>query len=442
MSTRPFCHLLVSAALWALPFVTPLSIGPAHSTQREESGMGSAATPAGATEITEQDVLFAYHRMSGSEPDFRILAETAVANRPPSTHRVRDPVAERRYLTVLAARRLRSSFESFDLDQTFTLSIDTEIFTYREENGGIPIESGGLRRLALRNPINPDQRFSLRFSNADAVAIVPATDANSAAQLLQNVGLASLGRWAGHGRITVTFALTGVLPQVRESDGPPVTAEILSAVVESVTGQPLHVFSRLGSRAAAALARSSGPPTLPTASLSGLRIGMPVSEAQDLALQSHPVPFAGAFFDQLPSAAVRGVGQPDCSAGVVADLLAFSLPLAPEDLYGSCLAVAEGDLEDAPSGRVREVTEVRFLPNLNHNDVRNMLEERFGSPLEDLGNGRLVWVGQEPGEAKAEGLLELRANFIPVMEGGLARKPGVLLALTLRRHVPPSEDGS
>jgi len=62
--------------------------------------------------------------------------------------------------------------------------------------------------------------------------------------------------------------------------------------------------------------------------------------------------------------------------------------------------------------------------------------------LEELADGQLVWIGQDPADGSSNELLELRATFINVAQGGPQREPGVLSALTLRRHEKPSADDS
>ena len=169
---------------------------------------------------------------------------------------------------------------------------------------------------------------------------------------------------------------------------------------------------------------------------------MPAGEARRVALAAYPEPLGFAFYDGLPEAARQGARQAECSEGLVADIRAFALPLRPEDSYAGCLAAFAGLPGDNLAGHVAELTEIRFLPGALPDELRTQLEERFGPPLEVLPGDRLVWIGADPEEGGWDGLLELRATFVRVAEGGPRREPGMLLALTLRRHMPPGGEGS
>lgn len=431
-----FSHL--AAALLVL--LSPLAMSGRLAAQpREEAAQAARAE---APELTEQDMLFAYHRMAGTEPDFQVLAELAVDSRPEALRGVRDPVRERRYLLVLAERRLKAEFAGFDLNRAFTLQLGAEILGYDRERGGIPLRAGVLRGLSLRDPTDRNRGFVLRLRQAGAVTVIPTADEAAAASLLQAAGLASLGDWAGMGRITLQFVFAGVLPKVAEASDAPVIGEIIGARVESQAGVALHAFRSLGSRMAAAAARRAGPPVLARAELAGLRIGMPLAEAEALALRGHPDRLDQAFFDRLPEAARRGLGRPHCSAGLVADLRAFDLPLAPQDSFASCLALVVGEEGDPLASQVTELSQLRFLPDAAPGAVRQELVQQFGPPLEELADGRLVWAGRDPAQGAGAGLLELRATFVPVAEGGPQREAGILLALTLQRHVAPEQSGS
>ena len=434
---RPYSLLSITLSL------TLLLVPVVASAERPTPSAGRAAPSLQEpSELTEQDMLFAHHRMSGTEPDFRALAEAIVAARPPSASPVRNEAAERRYLVTLTTRRLRATFESFSLDQPRTIKAEVDILGYDRARGGIPLRFGALSGLLLRDPSDRERSFSLRFRNTRDIGVIPTGDADEAADLLQNADLASLGDWAGSGTLTVTFVFAEALPQAKEIEAAPLSAEILSARVETASGELLHVFDPVGSRQAAAAARLAGPPTLRVASLSGLRIGMPLLEARAEALRSHPEPLGQAFFDSLPDAIQRGLGHPDCSAGVVADMRAFNVPLTPGNFYRACVAPTAAGPEDPLAGLVVEVAEVRFLPGAKLEEIRSDLEARFGPPLEELADGQLVWIGQDPADGSSNELLELRATFINVAQGGPQREPGVLSALTLRRHEKPSADDS
>ncbi len=434
-------------SLAALLLCLAVTLPPGSVAAQEEPR--PAAEAMAAEELTEQDILFAYHRLAGTVPDFRVLAELAVAARPPSPTPPRDPVAEHRYLLALAMRRLRAEFDSFDLNRRFTIAMETEILGHDAERGGIPLDLGAPRGLFLRDPTGRGHGFILRFRNAQEIGVIPVASAAAASALLREARLAAYGDWAGRGIVTLTFAFAGLLPRLPEIPEALLSAEIVEAQVQSATGETLHVFDGVGSVMAAAAARQAGPAPLRTAELAGLRIGMPLGEAWRLASQTHPERRGWAFFDRLPEVARRGFRGPDCSAGLVADIRAFDLPLSPEDAYGACIALSGGTADDPLAGRLTEVAQISFLAGALPDEVHAQLEERFGPPLEELAEGRLVWIGQDPaapgaspGTDPATGLVELRAEFVRVAEGGPKGQPGMLLALTLRRYQPSSAYGS
>ncbi|WP_338664160.1 hypothetical protein VQH23_03140 [Pararoseomonas sp. SCSIO 73927] len=386
---------------------------------------------------SEQDILFAYHRMRGTEPDFRLLAEADVDGRPPAARPPRDPERERRYLLVLAERRLRANFAAFDLDRPFRLHAAADILGYDAERGGVPLRSGVFRGLSMRDATDGGRGFTLRFRNPDAIRTIPAAGPQAAGKLLEDAGLASLGNWAGPGTLTIDFVFAGALPLLADLHDTPILAEIVAARVESDAGRPLHRFTSVGSRAAAAEARRAGAPPLRNAELAGLRIDMPLAEARRAALREHSQPLASGFFDAPPRPERRDAPAPRCSRALVADIRAFGLPLAPGDSYAACLSFTAESAE----GDVSEITWVRFLPGASPAALRADLEREHGLP-EELTNGEIAWIGGDPGRADRRALLEMRADMVELQEGGPERGPGTLLALTLRRlSLPAGTEG-
>ncbi|MBP0495845.1 hypothetical protein [Roseomonas indoligenes] len=382
---------------------------------------------------SEQDILFAYHRMRGTEPDFGALAVTEVDSRPPPPQRARDPERERRYLLVLAERRLRANFAAFDLDRSFRIHAAADVLGYDAERGGIPLRTGVFRGISMRDATDGERGFTLRFRNPDAIRAIPAADSHAAGALLQNAGLASLGNWAGPGVLVIDFVFAGTVPALPELKDTPVLAEITSARVETREGRPLHSFASVGSRSSAAAMRRAGFPPLLGAELTGIRIGMPPEEARRLALQGHPQALASGFFSEARQGAADA---PRCSRGLVADIRAFNLPLAPKDSYAACIAFTAGDGD----GGLSEVTWLRFLPGTTPALLREDLEREHGMPEEPM-NGGILWLGRDPERKGLPELLELRADMAELQEGGPEREPGTLLALTLRRLPLPAEDG-
>jgi hypothetical protein len=399
----------------------------------------SAAAEAPAL-LAERDVLFAAHRLAGTEPDFAALATLAVDAAPPPRYRVRDPAADRRYRIALAARQLRAAFAGFDLDGPFLVEFGADILGRDRRAGVIPVDIGDDPRLTLRHPLG-GRPYELRFRNADDIRAIPAPDPDAAAALLHGAGLASIGDWAGPGLVRLTVAFAGLLPRIAEAEAAPVLVEILSARVESAGGAALHDFGRIGTTARAA-AHRAGPPALRGGDLAGVRVGMTLAEAEAIATRAFPERLGGAFFDGLPDRIRRFRVRPDCAAGVVADIRAFGIPLGVEESYAACLAISEEGPDRAPTGRVSEVTLLRFLPGANDAEVRADLQERFGRPLEAPQPGEFVWVGRDPAGDPTEAPLELRAAHVRVPEGGPGREEGHLLALTLRRFRPAPDSGT
>ncbi len=409
----------------------------AQPATRSPSEVTAAAGPA---TLAVQDVLFAVHRMAGTEPDFQALAELVLEAAPPPAHRVRDPAAERRYLLAITARRLRAEFAAFDLGRPFVVEFAADILGHDRDAGLIPVDFAPRPVLPLRDPLG-GRPFELRFRNADAIRAIPAPDPDAASELLRGAGLASIGDWAGPGLVRLTLVFAGVLPRVAEVEAVPVLAEILSATVESAGGTVLHRFRQVGSAAEAAELRGR-PPVLRQADLDGVRIGMALPAAEAAASRAFPDRFGEAFFAGLPEQARRHGVRPDCSVGVVADIRAFAIPLAPEDSYAACLAFVPGAPEGPLAGRVAAVTRLRFLPGATDAEIRADLQERLGPPLEQLAWGQLVWVGRDPSGSVDHGLLEVRAEHVRVPEGGPRREEGQLLAVTVRRFEPGEDNGS
>lgn len=401
----------------------------AHSAGRRAGASPGVEAPVEVGTLSMRDILFAHHRMLGTEPDFRALATLDVDNRPPPFRPVRNPERERRYLLVLAERRLRAEFAAFDLDRRFRIRMPVDVLGYAEARGGIPLRSGLRHGFSMRDVTGGIRGFSLRFRNADAIGFIPAADADAGAKMLQQAGLRSLGAWAGEGVLTIELVFASALPVIPELPDAPLLANIVSAQVES-RGRSLHSFAFPEASAAAAASRRDGYPPLQRVELSGLRIGMTLPEARSLALRQHPQALATGFYDGL--ADEPELGMPRCSGGLVADLRAFSLPLAQKDTYTACIAITPGDDAGPLAGRVAEVVQVQFLPGISAAEVRGRLEHDYGIP-EELANGQLLWFGRDPGHEGPSELLQMRADLVELEEGGPQLKPGVLLSMTLRR---------
>ncbi len=420
-----------------------LALSPLAPMQDAAAQPAAASRPgqaAEAAELTEQDLLFVHHRLLGTEPDFRALAELAVDSRPPPARPPRDPERERRYLITLAERKLKAEFGAFDMGRVFSLRVGAEILGHDAARGGVPLRAGALRGLSMRNAADRSLGFTLRFRNAAAVSLIPATDAEAAAAMLQRARLASLGDWAGRGALTIRFVFAASLPLLPELGDATVLAEIVSAEVTAESGVALHRFAPAGARQAAAAARRAGAPELAVAALSGLRVGMPLPAAQATAIRGYPQARSTGFYEGLEEGS-RGVRDPACSSGLVADLRAFGLPLAPEDMFGACIAFQPEDPAGSLAGHVAEVEELRFLPGMAPDALRRELEAQLGPPVAELPTGQLLWLGRDAEAGARSELLELRADFASLAEGGPRREPGTLLALTLRRRaMPPGEE--
>jgi hypothetical protein len=404
----------------------------------------SAPPPLTASEpqdFSEHDALFAFHRLARTEPDFTALAAQAVADRAPARAHARDPEAERRWLVAVTARRLRAEFEAFDLDRPFRAELGADILGDDRERGGIPIDLGARPSLVLRHPGDPDHPFELRFRNAHAVTVIPVPGAEAAEGLLRGAGLTPRIGWSDPGSVTVTFMLAGLLPRIAEVNEIPFAAEILTARVTTMSGRVLHVFDRVGSPAAAAASRIARP-ALSDARIGGLRLGIPLEQAWAIVARTLPERLGDAAFDVLPDHARRFGVRPNCSAGLVADINAFGIALAPQDSYGMCLSITAAGPDDPLAGRVAGITSLRFLPGATEQEARADLQERFGPPLEEVLRGQLVWVGLDPAPGATDALLEVRAEFTRVAEGGASREPGLLLAVEIRRFVPRTDPGS
>jgi hypothetical protein len=126
-------------------------------------GASPAAEATGeARALSERDILFAHHRLLGTEPDFGALAALEVDNRPPPARPVRNPERERRYLLVQAERRIRAEFSAFDLDRRFRIRMPVDVLGYAGARGGIPLRSGLRYGFSIRDATGGDRGFSLR----------------------------------------------------------------------------------------------------------------------------------------------------------------------------------------------------------------------------------------------------------------------------------------
>jgi hypothetical protein len=303
------------------------------------------------------------------------------------------------------------------------------------------VEAGLRHGLLMLDPLGRGTDFLLRFRNAEQVAVIPVAAPEEAAERLRAAGLASFGDWAGPGLLTLTLAFAGLPPRIAETRDLPVAMEILAARVAAASGAVLHDFAAAGSLGAAIAARAASP-ELGAAAIGGLHIGMASAEAWAAAVREHPEAVAGAFYAGLPEHARRFGVTPRCDAGLVADIRAFGLRPAPQNAYAACLAPLLASGEDPLAGRVAEITALRFLPDLTPEELRFDLQDRHGRPLEEPREGLMVWVGRDPAPGGWPGLLELRAEFARMAPGDPRGERGTLLALTLRRHVPPDDSGS
>ncbi|HVG82445.1 MAG TPA: hypothetical protein VNB28_09200, partial [Methylomirabilota bacterium] len=128
----PILYAILAALLVSIAAVVP------GAPAQEPSGAIVEVLP--PPEITGRDAMLAWHRMGGTEPDFGALTELELAERPPDE---RLDEAGRRWVRVLAGRRVRAEFAEFDLDRAYTVTLGADILGYDRELGGIPIEVEG-----------------------------------------------------------------------------------------------------------------------------------------------------------------------------------------------------------------------------------------------------------------------------------------------------------
>lgn len=409
---------------------------PRQATQPAAPDPSRSGAPVEPRDFAEADALIAYHRLIGGEPDFRALAEAILLDRGPSSpYSSGTGGAEGRFALDRARRRLRSEFEAFDLDRPYTLQFAARILDYDRGRGGIPLNVGAFRSAFAKDPTGQSGGFLIRFRNAEAIGVVPAADVGEARALLRTAGLDPDSGRPSYGLVEVTFALAGVLPKAVEVRENSLAAEVLAARVVSATGQLLHDFHRVSSVAAATARRRAGPPVLKAAEVHGLRIGMTLDEAQAAALRGHGTQHGSAFYAGLPGGTQGGSGFPECSSGVAATVRSSGVPLSPEPSYAACVAFWTVGPGDRMAGRLTAATGVRFLPGADPEEVRRGLERSFGPPIEEIG-GRLIWIGLDPAAGARDGMVEIRAEFARVAQGGPKRTPGVVLAVSLERHMP------
>lgn len=417
-----------------------------------ESGLRMQTMIRAPLPLAARDVLFAHARQTGESPDFDALAEALMpppelASPVPSARRQRHDAA-----FAELRRKLRAEYEGFDPARPYLLRIRTAIGRYDPGQGGLPVALNGT--FWVRDPTWQSQGFGLRFDNALAVATLPVASEAAAETLLDSAGLDPRTQDGWRGILEVSLVLGGALPQPAGMRSVPIAAHLLTARLVGEDGTLIHDFGRLpGSLHAPLPSARPGEPVLRSALLEGLRLGMPLEEARDALLRRGFRTVGGAFF--ADGAVASAAGRPGCHMGLVADRRAFGEVLHLKADFTACIALhraPETGPEDgseagedmaAQAGGAREprlggITALRFLPGESRAALRRSLESRFGPSVSDA-QGEFVWIGRDPAAPRDAPMVELRAEFVPLAEGGPQRVPGLLLGLELEPYRAGSE---
>lgn len=414
-----------------------------------ESGLRMQTMIRAPLPLAARDVLFAHARQTGESPDFDALAEALMpppelASPVPSARRQRHGAA-----FAELRRTLRAEYEGFDPARPYLLRIRTAIGRYDPVQGGLPVALNGT--FWVRDPTWRSQGFGLRFDNALAVATLPVASEAAAEMLLDSAGLDPRTEDGWRGILEVSLVLGGALPQPAGMRSVPIAAHLLTARLVAEDGTLIHDFGRLPGPLPSA--RPGGEPVLRSALLEGLRLGMPMEEARAALLRRGFRTVGGAFFADGPVASAAG--RPGCHMGLVADRRAFGEALQLKADFTACIALHRapeagpeagseaGEDMAAQAGGAREprlggITALRFLPGESQAALRRSLESRFGPSVSDA-QGEVVWIGRDPAAARDAPMVELRAEFVPLAEGGPQRVPGLLLGLELEPYRAGSE---
>jgi hypothetical protein len=434
---------LILAALLALLFPGL----PARAESPEpaaESGLRMQTAIRAPLPLAARDVLFAHARQTGESPDFDALAEALMpppelASPVPSARRQRHDAA-----FAELRRKLRAEYEGFDPDRPYLLRIRTAIGPYDPAQGGFPVALNGT--FWVRDPTWRSPGFGLRFDNALAVATLPVADAAAAERLLDSAGLDPRTEDGWRGILEVSLVLGGALPQPAGMRSLPIAAHLLTARLVREDGTLIHDFGHLPGPLPAA---PPGGPVLRSALLEGLRLGMPLEEARAALLRRGFRTVGGAFFAE--GAVASAAGRPGCHMGLVADRRAFGEALSLKADFTACIALhrapeagpEDGAADAAAEAGPREprlggITALRFLPGESQAALRRSLESRFGPSVSDA-RGEVLWIGRDPAAPRDAPMVELRAEFVPLAEGGPERIPGLLLGLELEPYRAGSE---
>ncbi|WP_338928461.1 hypothetical protein WDZ11_15880 [Roseomonas mucosa] len=438
---------LILAALFPLIFPGLPAWAESPGSPAAESGMRMQAMIRAPLPLAARDVLFAHARQAGESPDFDALAEALMpppelASPVPSARRQRHDAA-----FAELRRKLRAEYESFDPDRPYLLRIRTAIGPYDPRQGGLPVALNGT--FWVRDPTWRSPGFGLRFDNALAVGTLPVANEAAAEKLLESVGLDPRTEDGWRGILEVSLVLGGALPQPAGMKSVPIAAHLLTARLVREDGTPIHDFGRLPGPLPSA---RPGGPVLRSALLEGLRLGMPLEEARAALRRRGFRTVGGAFF--ADGAVASAAGRPGCHMGLVADRRAFGEALNLKADFTACIALHRAPDpgpeagEDAGMGaeaqagtrepRLGGITALRFLPGESGTALRRALERRFGPSLADA-EGEVLWIGRDPEAPHDAPMVELRAEFVPLAEGGPRHGPGLLLGLELEPYRAGSE---
>ena len=343
-------------------------------------------------------ISFAFSRMSGITPDFRLYAEAS------NTYK-NATVYDRPTVLTREIARLEGQFRTFDLDRVYSMRIGVPIKQFNPEQRGYSIGFGEGSQISLNDPVTY-HGFRLAFRNAGDVNFVPMVDATAARNFAQQNGLDMHRESAGQGAIQIAFRLADAPPSLN-GDGDTVRADILAARLVSRTSAVMYDFGNTAAASASPTRTADGvsaDPMLKAVDTQGFRVGMTLEEAEALGsrgwktkLNSQPGDTTVVFFNGMTVDRPAWVRCGTVEHGYQ-DPMAMMTGGQQTPPFADCVAVKLDSAigPGAPRKLATIATEQR-LATADSAALLTALRTKYGVPTYVRNDGtNLVWIGRDP----------------------------------------------
>lgn len=428
--------LITATGLAAAAFIALCSPGP-RAVAQPAAMPQAAADPSGLYRQGQLDGLsavFAFNRMNGTTPDLRRYAERSTGYRNATTF-------DREQVLAREIARLEGDFQRFDLDRTYVLRLRVPLMQYDSSKQGYAVGLGPDATIELADPVT-FQRYGLQFRNTEEAGFVPVGDATAARNFSQRFGLDTQGNQAGEAVAEIAFRLGDAPPAVGTYVNV-IRADILAARLVTRDGRPMFDFGTTRAATAAPGRPASGAaqqPVLKAVDIQGLRLGMPMAEADGVASRGWTTkvgtPGTGAFlyFNELRNPQGQWAVCDTIEVGIP-DLLATSMGIATPPSYRDCIGYklsrdGSGRVED----RVEAVAARQILAGVEPASLLSALREKYGAPTYvQNGGNHLLWVGRDPAHPDAAPV-QIEAD---VGATGQGTQRAAVLSVHLARYVDP-----